>query len=138
MKKTIQLVFSFSLIMLVLFSTVGFTVSKHICGGEVVLTAVGFSKKELSCGMEKKKTKCPHHKSVKEPCCSNEFELHQLEENFKDITSVPLPTQLKMAVVDFKTVSIKTFEVKKVPTFCFESPPVRIQDFQILFQSMLI
>ncbi|MGB0391507.1 MAG: HYC_CC_PP family protein [Salibacteraceae bacterium] len=137
MNLKLRSVVSLFLIALVTLSSVGFTATKHLCGGELVLTSVGYSKKNLSCGMNKV-SKCPKHKKASKPCCTNEYEFHQLEENFNH--SVDFNFSLKKMVFTPGVIVYyyKLPELKKERNVCIEPPPNIFEVFTILYQSMLI
>ncbi len=119
-------------------STIGFTVTKHICGGRVVLTAITLTQQDLTCGMKKYESSCPMHQKKSEPCCSNEHELHQLDDNYQHPVVLPVsPFVLEIPFQLFNQ-NVNVFEAEKKVSFCFESPPEIIKDFSILYQSILI
>ncbi len=71
MKKAIHKATSFLMALVVLFSTMSFTISSHYCGETLVATSL-FRNVE-SCGMEKAMATLPSGCSLSKPdCCKNE------------------------------------------------------------------
>ena len=69
MKKVFGKIFASILAVLVLFSTLSFTVDQHFCGGFLVDSAV-FTKANI-CGMEMSSATSAEASITKEPCCAN-------------------------------------------------------------------
>ncbi len=74
--------------MLMLCSSIGFTVSKHFCGGELVKSSLGFVKEDLSCGMNQMENVCPiKGESMTSNCCENGYEYCHLKDQVKKESS---------------------------------------------------
>lgn len=123
---------------LISLSTIGYTATKHLCGGKVVLTAISYTQPNLSCGMKKKKASCPMHKKAATPCCTNDHQLNLLESNFNhDVLFVGLNIDPAVMVnVDaYLFFSILLKSGVKIPN---KSPPDLIFDRTIWYGNMLI
>ncbi|MGB5417594.1 MAG: hypothetical protein WBN21_02095 [Algibacter sp.] len=70
MKVILHKTFSVSLALLVLFSTVSFTIEKHYCGDTLVETAI--FQKAKGCGMEMEKISTDTCSFTKKNCCTDE------------------------------------------------------------------
>lgn len=64
-----------------LIGSMGFTLSNHLCGGEIVKSAISLTKIELTCGMKKSENSCPGKNALRQACCQNEYSFHQVEDN---------------------------------------------------------
>lgn len=53
--------------------SMGATIDRHFCGGEVVDAKLAFNDKRAACGMEKDEKVCANIVSIKEKCCYNEL-----------------------------------------------------------------
>ncbi|NEW80262.1 MAG: hypothetical protein GZ086_12745 [Gelidibacter sp.] len=75
MKKIISNIAALFLVVLVLFSSVSFTVEKHLCGGQVFSESVFGKAKD--CGMDEKCCKEENNNLYfsKKSCCSDEIQL---------------------------------------------------------------
>ncbi len=138
MKSKLHIRVSFFLMALVSLSTIGYTATKHLCGGKVVLTAVSYTQKDLSCGMKKKKSSCPKHKKASKPCCTNTHELNQLEDNFNHyVVSIDVSNNHGFVVtaISFLPLNFPTKQVVCIPN---KSPPDIIFDRSIWYGNMLI
>ncbi|OIQ36413.1 MAG: hypothetical protein BM563_10950 [Bacteroidetes bacterium MedPE-SWsnd-G1] len=69
MKKALQKITSAILALVVLFSTMSFTVSKHYCGDILVDTAI-FEKLE-GCGMQMAMEETENHSEEEKSCCTD-------------------------------------------------------------------
>lgn len=131
-------IFSVILSIVVLVTSMGFTVSSHICGGKKVKTILSVGAADVSCGMEKKANNCADSSIMKKNCCEDEFQLIQNDEDFnQQLTQFDLSTDFVLAFV------ISYFELHQGETItadCFKdnSPPPLIKDIPILIQSFLI
>ena len=132
LKQVLHRSFSFLLALLVLFSTVSFTVEKHYCGDVLVDVSV-FSEAE-KCAMEsidiiQKKT-----------CCKDEVDvvIGQDELKFSSFKDLDLSQQLFLTV--FTTTYINLFEglPKQIIPHKNYSPPNLVTDIQVLDQVFII
>lgn len=122
---------------LVLFSSFGFTVSTHLCGGEKIKSAVGFVKTDLTCGMNKTTNHCPQKNQLHSTCCQNIFEYHHIEDNVKkERTEIFVPDFTR----NFNQVELKSrLRVALNRTYFNDfSPPLIVLDITLVHQSFLI
>lgn len=122
--------------LLVLFSTMSFTVDKHFCGSILVDKAI-FSEAK-SCGMEEHMSS--EEKSDKEDeCCNNEKIYIEGQEDLK-ITFDDLDLQQQAFLKTFTHTYIDLFTglPEQVIPFKDYSPPLLVRDIQLLDQTFLI
>ena len=125
------------LLLLVLFGSFGFTISTHFCGGEMVKSAVGFSKKDVSCGMKMSKAKCPNKNHLQKTCCQNIYDFYHLEDEFqKDAFTFSVPEyHLEFPIVaKLRTYPVRIFQ----NAYIIHPPPKLLQNKVVLHQSFLI
>lgn len=132
-----QRVSAFVLSLMVLFSSFGFTVSTHLCGGEKIMSAVGFVKTDLTCGMKKRATSCPNKDEIQSTCCQNIHEYHHIEDNVsKEKTEIFIPD---FAPVFFDIGLTPLFDLALNQTYFNDfSPPLIVKDFRVALQTFLI
>lgn len=127
------------LALVILFSTLSFTVEKHICLGEV--TDVSYFTKADNCGMisEDCDLVIPSERKIqKENCCNDTHELipgNQYEQ--------PALKKVEINQVAFIFTFVYTynsfFEQKSDKNyFCYYSPPLVDRDIPVLYQTFLI
>lgn len=121
------------LALVVLLSTVSFTVDKHFCGKMLVDTAV-FSEAH-SCGMEMESDSAMDEDS----CCKDQKILvegqDELKRSFED-----LDLQQKLFVTSFTYTYLNLFEILPGQAIPFEdyAPPLLVADIQLLDQVFII
>ena len=142
MKWLLSKIGSSFLILLVLFGTFGFTISSHLCGGEVVITALSFVKKDLKCGMQKSPQNCPKHSSsnsnLKDICCQNVFDYQHLNNDLqqgklvvkttKNVVVAPVSTDQILALIKNNEVFSNTHY----------NPPNRVENIVLVNNSFII
>lgn len=132
MKKVIHKIGSFLMALLVLFSTMSFTVNQHFCGKTLMDSSV-FSEVE-SC--------CPHDsdkKNEKDLCC-DEQKLAVEGQNELQLTFEQIDFQQQIFLSAFTFSFIDLFEglPEQVIPFKDYSPPLLVADIQVLDQVFLI
>ncbi|AXT56825.1 hypothetical protein D1815_14135 [Aquimarina sp. AD1] len=138
MKKSFQKIVSISLACLVLLSTLSFTVEKHYCGRFLVDVAV-FSKAK-DCGMEMMSHSLDHNIEIKKKsCCKNEVIVVEGQDELK-ISFDQIDFPQKMIFISFFNSYQHLLVPKKENNLIFKeySPPERITDFFILYETYLI
>lgn len=134
--------FSILLSCILLFSTMGMAKTTHWCMGHEMESSIGFGAKHLDCGMnmamEHSET---GDNSSEDPnsCCENTTQHLQVDDDFQlksldfqiDFQSIPL-------VFYFLQVNFNFLPFVKQVLPGVETPPLILQDFQILFQTFLI
>lgn len=141
MKLILQRSFSFVMAVLVLFSTMSFTVEKHFCGkslvGHAVFSSVQKCKSETrSCGVE---GMMGHMKMDKDSCCSDKTEriLGQDELNLHSV-SLDIVPQTFIVLMSFVFVDLLpeiSLELIFYPPY---EPPQLVCDVQVMFQVFTI
>lgn len=127
---------SFALAIVVLFSTMSFTIDKHYCGS--MLVDIAINAKAKTCGMEMSQSKddsCVSKKS----CCENEHIViigqDELKKNFD--TSIELPVSVGI----WEAPRAYTFFLQKQTLFIplgNHDPPDIVSNFQQLYETYLI
>lgn len=138
MKKIFYKISSFSMALLVLFSTLSFTVESHYCGDILVDSSV-FGAAE-TCGMEVQKTSPSSDCDItKKNCCSDEQLLLEGQDTLK-ISFEKLDKEQQVFVVTFIQSYLDLFEYENSDNEAFidYSPPPLIRDVQVLDQTFLI
>ncbi|QHI36572.1 hypothetical protein IMCC3317_19350 [Kordia antarctica] len=138
MEKTFYKISSFSMALLVLLSTLSFTVESHYCG-DVLVDSSLFGHAE-TCGMEvQQKLSSSECSITKKDCCSDEQFTVDGQDNLK--TSFDkLEKEQQIFVTTFLYSYINLFEglQTKNPSFRDYSPPPLVRDIQVLDQTFLI
>jgi hypothetical protein len=135
MKKIIYNIAAFFLSALVLFSSVSFSVEKHLCGGHVFSASV-FGKAE-KCGMEAGycAVENNNHSLSQKSCCKDEIQLKN-GSVFKKETGLKLNNNqqnlLAFTLFDYSVFSPTS--VSRIIQFKNYFPPPITQNFNILYQ----
>lgn len=126
--------FSTLLALLVLFSTVSFTIEKHFCGD--VLVDVSVFAEVNSCGMEMENEK----KVMKKSCCKDEVDLVEGQDELKFSSFEDIDFAQQQFIASFTYSYINLFESleKQIILFKDYSPPNLVYDIQVLDQVFLI
>ncbi len=141
MKKVTLHTFSFVMAILVLFSTLSFTVEKHFCGkslvGHAVFSSVEKCKSEThSCGVEGKMS---HMKMEKDSCCSDKTERikGQDELNLYSVSFefVPQSFIVPLSLIWVELLPELSPEVVSYPPY---EPPQLVYDVQVMCQVFTI
>lgn len=125
-------IFSISLALLVLFSTVSFTIEKHYCGDTLVDVSIFFEAE--TCGMERKDV------LVKKSCCDDEVDIVEGQDELKISSFEDLGFEQQHFLVAFKYAYINGFESlsKEAIPHKEYAPPNLVYDIQIIDQVFLI
>ena len=137
MGKILHKVGSFLLGLMVLFSSFGFTVSSHFCGGEKIMAAVGFVKTDLSCGMKMKPTLCPEKNQIGSSCCQNVFEYHHLEDNVKKELAEIFVPDFVQTFCNLELIPLYSSVLNRIYFDDF-SPPLIVMNITLVHQTFLI
>ena len=137
MKKAVSNIISVIMAVLVLFSTLSFTVEKHFCGDFLVDTAV-FSRAE-SCGMEKMNASTHEADLMAADCCHDKkVEVTGQTELKISFDSLDLNQQLFFTAFTYSYLNLFEGLPKEGTSFNDYSPPLLVADIQILDQVFLI
>lgn len=122
---------------LVLFSSLGFTVSSHFCGGEKIMSSVGFVKTDLSCGMKSNPTLCPEKNQIKSTCCQNVFEYHHVEDNVKKERVEIFVPDFVQTFFHLELTPLLSVALKRTYFNDF-SPPLIVKNITLVHQTFII
>ncbi len=132
-------ILAFILSLIVLFSTLSFSVEKHICMGEV--TDVSYFNNVKSCGMiedECKNEDFKYNSINKVNCCDNIHELIQGNQTQQQAIDNFEIKQLQF-IIAYSYSYIDLFEERKDLTpFIYYPPPQVNRNIQVLYQTFLI
>ncbi|VAW15662.1 FIG00552689: hypothetical protein [hydrothermal vent metagenome] len=123
----------------VLFSTMSFTIDMHYCGDNMV--DFSFFRNVETCGMENAQTTSNFEKPEmkKKSCCSDDQLIIEGQDDLKDnFTKLTSEQQIFVASFAYSYISLfEGTESKEVPFFDY-SPPYVKRDVQVLHQAFLI
>ena len=137
MKEVFQKIMAFSMAVIVLFSTMSFTVDMHFCGDTLVDTAI-FTKAQ-TCGMEMQNATNTDCSTVKKDCCSEHQIILKGQKELQNASDyVTLEQQL--FVVSFIQSYLNLFKgaIKKATPFKNYSPPLVVKEIHKLDEVYLI
>ena len=137
MKNMLQKTFSVSMALLLLLSTISWTVEKHLCLGRV-LDIAWFDAAE-DCGMEAGFALLDDSSQIVNHCCDNEsFTMQGQDDLSHDISSLDFPQQVFL--ISFTTSYLGLFQEAYDKNIVFDSypPPLLAKDLNILHQVFLI
>lgn len=131
-KQFLHKSFSALLALLVLFSTVSFTVEKHFCGD--VLVDVSVFSEAQKCSMESMEI------LMKKTCCKDEIEVIKGQEELKFSSFEDLDFEQQQIVASFTYSYLNIFEgiEKQTTPHKDYSPPNLVTDIQVLDQVFII
>lgn len=128
--------FSVSLALLVLVSTMSFTIQKHFCGNILVETAV-FSEVD-GCGMDMSKFQTAENE--KNGCCKDEIEVVKGQDDLKITPFDDLKFDQHLFIASYVYSFVNLFEdlsAQIIPHKNY-SPPNLVADIQVLDQVFII
>ncbi|MHA7944977.1 HYC_CC_PP family protein [Formosa sp. 3Alg 14/1] len=137
MKSFFRNILSVSMAIVVLLSTVSFSVDMHYCGDTLV--DVALNTKATTCGMETMQNLPLKSSITKEGCCTD----HKVVVDGQDELNTS-PSQLsvdnQLFLVSFVYVYNALFETlpKQVTPFQDYRPPTLVSDFQVDYETFLI
>lgn len=123
----------------VLFSTMSFTIDMHYCGDSLV--DFSFIQKVKTCGMEKAQAtfSCENPALSEKSCCTDKQVLKEGQDDLK-LSLDHLTFEHQVFVVSFSYSYLNIFEVTEftVDSFFDYPPPFIERDVQVLHQTFLI
>ncbi|WP_029037798.1 HYC_CC_PP family protein [Salinimicrobium xinjiangense] len=132
MKEFFQKSASFAMALLVLFSTVSFTVDKHFCG-EILVDQAVFSEAK-TCGMH---GDVPT--SSEDECCDEEKILVEGQKELKvSFDDLDLEQQVFLAGFTYSYLELFIGEPQAETPFFHYKPPLLVYDIQLLDETFLI
>ena len=137
MKNLLRKLFSVSMALLLLLSTISWTVEKHLCMGRVMDIAL-FDHAE-DCGMEASLALLDDASTVKKHCCDNEsFTLQGQDTLNLDIFHFDFSQQVFLISITTTYLGLFQESVDKNIVFDSYPPPILDEDLNILHQVFLI
>ena len=121
----------------------GLAIATHYCGGFAVKSQIVVGHTELNCGMSNMDKSCETDSSKegyikKKPCCANEFQSLELEDEFQPpVIESSLNLKFVAAFVITFTNSTNASKAVKAGHKNY-SPPLIERDIPVLIQSFLI
>jgi hypothetical protein len=137
MCKVFRQIASLFLALIVMMSTLSFTISKHYCSNILVDTAIIQPAK--TCGMHDKNHDKKERYDNKDDCCDEDVKLIEGQDELKVSSldfNLDIPVQIAVFSIIYHFPEIYTF--KGEPIFNSYKPPEYACDFQILHQVFLI
>ncbi|WP_299700391.1 hypothetical protein [uncultured Pontibacter sp.] len=138
--KLIRTILTLTLALLVVFSSLGMTITQHLCAGEVMATA--FFSHSAACEMEKQRENLPdcHKPAMDDDCCQDQTIVLEVEDEQTLSPSFKLSVPDMTFIAAFTAVWSALFELYEpaythVPDY---SPPLLAQDIPVLVQSFLL
>lgn len=135
-KDILHKIFSVTLALVVLVSTMSFTIEKHFCGNILVETAI-FTEVN-GCGMDMSKFKTADNE--KNSCCKNEVEAVQGQDTLKSTSFDDLKFHQQLFLTSYVYSYVNLFEglpYHIIPHKNY-SPPNLVADIQVLDQVFII
>mgnify|MGYP000132636141 CR=1 FL=1 len=132
LKQLLHKGFSISLALIVLFSTVSFTIEKHYCGDILVDVSVFYEAEK--CGMEAMEL------AQKKSCCKDEIDIVEGQDELKISSFEDLEFEKQQFLSAFVYSYINGFESLPKQTIPHKdySPPNLVADIQVLDQVFII
>ncbi|MDX5417766.1 MAG: hypothetical protein LPK09_01020 [Hymenobacteraceae bacterium] len=138
--KLIRTILTLSLALLVVLSSLGMTITQHLCAGEVMSTA--FFSHSAACEMEKQRESLPdcHKPVMDDDCCQDQTVLLEVEDEQQLSPTFKLSIPDMSFIAAFTAVWSALFEIYEpahthVPDY---APPLLAQDIPVLVQSFLL
>ncbi|MFT5761791.1 MAG: hypothetical protein ACI8WA_000913 [Polaribacter sp.] len=137
MKKVFHKIISMLMAVMVLFSTMSFTVDMHYCGDTLVETAI-FHKAE-GCGMEMQNPTTEGCSVIKSDCCSNNQIVADGQDQLQ-VSLVKLSFEQQQFITSFIYSFSNLFEVVKenINSYRDYSPPLVVRELYKLDETYLI
>ena len=137
MKKGFQKIASILMTVVVLFSTLSFTVDLHYCGDTLVETAVFHKAK--GCGMEMQKPSTEDCAVIKSNCCSNNQIVVEGQDELQ-LSLEKISFEKQQFITSFIFSYINLFESVKENTNSYEDyrPPIVVKELYKLDETYLI
>lgn len=129
--------FSITLALLVLVSTMSFTVEKHFCGSILVDTAI-FTEAESCAGMDMSKNETTENEKYN--CCKNEVEVVKGQNKLKITSFDDLKFHQQLFFTSYVCAFVNLFEglPEQIIPHKNYSPPNLVADIQVLDQVFII
>ena len=134
-KQALHKMFSVVMVLLVLLSSISFTIDKHYCGDTLIDTA--FFQKAKTCGMEMDNDQ---KSSIKKSCCKDVVEIVKGQNEFKLtlIDNVKFDQQLFLYSFFYSFTNLFESLPKQVIPHKDYSPPNLVTDIHVIDQVFII
>ncbi len=134
MKKIISNIAVFFLTALVLFSTISFTVEKHLCGGHVF--SESFFGNAKKCGMEEGNCKFASNNSSysEKSCCEDEIQFISGLVFEKESVLKLVINRLNFTVPNLIGIGLISQKESKITHYKNYNPPPNTHNFNVLYQ----
>ncbi len=138
MKNLLHKLFSISMAILLVVSTMSWTIEKHLCMGQVVDVA-WFSHAE-NCSMKAGLTMLSNEVTTKKHCCNDEAFTMQGQDDLTHDSVSELDFSQKIFLVSFASSYIRLFQDFEEKDIVIKSypPPILAENLNILHQVFLI
>ncbi|MFH4964446.1 hypothetical protein V8G69_05525 [Gaetbulibacter sp. M235] len=138
MKEVLHKITAFFMALVVLFSTMSFTIDMHYCGDTLVETAIFHKAK--GCGMEMQNTTTNSDCSVEKKGCCSEKQINVQGQDELQLTFVKLTFEKQLFVSSFVYSYISLFENIEDETSSFSEypPPIIVKSIYKLDETYLI
>ena len=137
MKEKLHRILSFSMAILVLLSTVSFTVDMHYCGDTLVDTAI--FKKAETCGMEMQNPSTEGCAIMIKDCCSDEQLVIDGQDELKlSFDTLTYDQQVFIASFVYTYINLFSGLEDKVTSFSEYPPPLIVRQLYKLDETYLI
>ena len=137
MKNSLHKLFSITMALLLLLSTISWTVEKHLCMGRVLDIALFNAAKD--CGMDAGLALLDDSSQLIKHCCDDEsFTMQGQDDLNHDIFNLDFSQQVFL--ISFTTSYLNLFQESTDKEIVFDSypPPILAEDLNILHQVFLI
>lgn len=137
MKKVFHKIMAFTMAIVVLTSTMSFTIDMHYCGDTLVNTAI--FKKAKTCGMKMAKTTSSECSFIKKSCCSDKQIIVEGQDELK-VSLDPLNIDQVLFISTFVYSYIQLFETSNTDheVFLGYPPPLIVKQLYKLDETYLI
>ncbi len=134
--KTFHKIFSIAMALLVLMSTISFTMEKHFCGETLIDVAI-FSK-AITCGMDMEAVS--KISSEKKSCCTEELEIVKGQDKLKKASfdELDYDQQFFLSALVYSFTDLFEGSIKQFVPHEDYSPPSLVTDIQVLDQVFII
>lgn len=138
--KLIRTILTLTLALLVVFSSLGVTITQHLCAGEVMATA--FFSHSAACEMEKQRENLPdcHKPAMEDDCCQDQTIVLEVEDEQQLSPTFKLSVPDMTFLAAFTAVWSALFQSYS-PAYTYvpdHAPPLLAQDIPVLVQSFLL
>jgi hypothetical protein len=137
LKGCFKNIVSFSMALLVLASTMSFTISEHYCGDELVATSL-FAKAD-TCGMEMPMSSSNETSLKTNGCCNDVVQVIEGQDDLKsNFTQLEFKQQVFLTAFSYVYNNLFEENDNSLVPFSHYTPPLIVKDIQVLDAVFLI